>query len=247
MDAKNSCNNCHNEVQGDFCHHCGQREGLGKITFKETFHDFVDMVFSVNAPLMRTLRMLLLNPGKLLREYLSGKRKTYYKPVSFFIITTIVYLIIRSLIQYDPMEGIVVVNAPKDFNQSLFKKAGSFMVANVNNIMFLFVFAMGLFFKAFFSKRNSLAEFTAVSFYLVGIYTIIGTLVAFYLKFVDPRYKMIPMIIFLVYAIYAFTSLFKSRSIVTILKIIMAYVLSFIFYAAFGYAFSFLIVWLKSL
>jgi len=247
MEGQTHCNNCQNEVTGPFCTHCGQRKGLAKITFSETFQDFMDMVFSVNAPLMRTFRMLLFSPGKLLREYLSGKRKTYYKPVSFFIITTIVYLIVRALIQYDPMEGMVVVGAPKDFNQSLFKSAGDFMVTNINNIMFLFVFTMGLFFKAFFSKRNSLAEFIAISFYLVGIYTIIGTLAAFYLKFVDPKYKMIPMIIFLVYVIYAFTSLFKSRSIFTIFKIIVAYILSFIFYAAFGYAFSFLIVWLKSL
>jgi hypothetical protein len=205
------------------------------------------MVFSVNAPLMKTTKMLVSNPGKLFREYLSGKRKTYYKPVSFFIITTIVYLIIRALIQYDPMEGMAVVSAPKDFNQSLFKKAGDFMVTNINNIMFLFVFTLGLFLKAFFYKKNSLAEFIAVAFYLVGVYTIIGTLAAFYLKFVDPKYKMIPMIIFAVYVVLALTSFFKSRGFLTILKILIGYILSFLFYAAFGYAFSFLIVWLKSL
>lgn len=247
MNSQNHCGNCHQEITGNFCQHCGQRKGIGKITFQETFHDFVDMVFSVNAPLMRTTKMLFKNPGKLFREYLSGKRKTYYKPVSFFIITTIVYLIIRALIQYDPMEGMAVVNAPKNFNQSIFKKAGDFMVANINNIMFLFVFTLGLFFKAFFSKRNSLAEFIAIAFYLVGVYTIIGTLAAFYLKFVDPRYKMIPMAIFAIYVILALTSFFKNRGLLTIIKILIGYILSFLFYAAFGYAFSLLIVWLKSL
>lgn len=247
MDTKTYCENCGNEVTGPFCGNCGQRRGIGKITFKETFQDLVDMMFSVNAPLVKTQKLLVSNPGKLFREYLSGRRKAYYKPVSFFIITTIVYLIIRSLIQYDPMEGMAVVDAPKDFNQSLFKKAGQFMVTNINNIMFLFVLSMGLFFKAFFRKKNTLAEFIAICFYLAGVYTVIGTLSAFYLKYIDPRYKMIPMLIFMVYVIYALTSFFKSRGLFTIIKILIAYILSFIFYAAFGYMFSFLIVWLKSL
>ena len=245
MNTVNTCNNCHQEVLGDFCQHCGQRKGLGKITFNETFQDFVDMVFSVNAPLIKTQKLLISNPGKLLREYLSGRRKTYYKPVSFFIITSVIYIILRSLIQYDPMEG-AVSNGPKNFESSIFMKAGRFMVTNINNIMFLFVFTMGLFLKTFFEKRNSLAEFIAIAFYLVGIYSIIGTIAMFYLKYVDPRFKMIPIFIFAVYMLYALTSYFKSRSFLTILKLILVYVLSFVFYAVLGYALSFLMVWLKN-
>lgn len=245
MKTQNICNNCHQEVIGDFCHHCGQRSGLGKITFKETFQDFVDMMFSVNAPLIKTQKLLITNPGKLLREYLSGKRKTYYKPVSFFIIATVIYIILRSLIQYDPMVG-AVANSPKNFESSLFMKAGKYMVTNINNIMFLYVFTMALFLKTFFSRRNSFAEYVAIAFYLVGIYSIIGTIAMFYLKYVDPRYKMIPMLIFAFYMIYALTSYFKSKSFLTILKLLFTYLLSFAFYAGLGYALSFLIVWLKN-
>lgn len=150
MSTQGICKNCQATIQGNFCQECGQRKGIHKITFQETFQDFVDMVFSVNAPLVRTMKGLLYNPGRLFREYVSGRRKAYYKPVAFFIITTIVYIIFRSLIQYDPMQGLVVIDAPKNFNQSLFLKAGQYMVANINNIMFLFVFTMGLFLKAFF-------------------------------------------------------------------------------------------------
>ncbi|MDT7832341.1 DUF3667 domain-containing protein [Flavobacteriaceae bacterium S356] len=245
MNSQNTCNNCHQEVQGDFCQHCGQREGIGKITFKETFQDFVDMVFSVNAPLMKTQKLLITNPGKLFREYLSGRRKTYYKPVSFFIIATVIYIVLRSLIQYDPMEG-AVANGPKNFESSIFMKAGKYMVTNINNIMFLYVFTMALFLKTFFSRRNSFAEYVAIAFYLVGVYSIIGTIAMFYLKYVDPRYKMIPMLIFVIYMIYALTSYFKNRSFLTIVKLVFTYILSFAFYAGLGYALSFLIVWLKN-
>lgn len=245
MDEKHICNNCGNEVVGEYCHHCGQRRSVGKITFKETFSDFIDMTFSVNAPLIKTQKLLITNPGKLFREYLSGRRKSYYKPVSFFIIATVVYLILRSFIQYDPMSG-TAVNAPKDFEATLFLKAGKFMVTNINNIMFIFVFTLGLFLKTFFSKKNTFAEFIAIAFYLVGIYTLIGTAVMFYFKYFDSRYKMIPVLIFGVYIVYALTSYFKSKSFLTFFKLIFMYALSFFVYAALGYALSFLIVWLKS-
>ena len=39
------------------------------------------MFFSVNAPLLVTLKYLCIHPGKLFREFIAGKRKTYYKPV----------------------------------------------------------------------------------------------------------------------------------------------------------------------
>ncbi|MBT8208971.1 MAG: DUF3667 domain-containing protein, partial [Eudoraea sp.] len=78
---------------------------ISKVTFGETFRDLVDALFSVNAPLLITLKGLLKNPGKLLRSYLAGQRKRYYKPVAFFVLTTILYILIRTLIGFDPFRN----------------------------------------------------------------------------------------------------------------------------------------------
>lgn len=240
------CKNCQAEVTGAYCSNCGQRKEVGKVTFKETFQDFVDMVFSVNAPLMKTQKLLVTNPGKLFREYLSGKRKSYYKPVSFFIITTVIYILLRSLMQYDPMATSVEQN-PENFHATLFVNAGKYMVTNINNIMFLFVFTMGIFLKTFFHKKNSFAEYIAISFYLVGVYSIVATIVMFYLNYVDPSLRMVPVAIFTFYILYALTSYFENKSVLMIVKIVIAYLLSFAFYAVLGYSLSLLIVWLKSI
>ena len=240
------CKNCQNNLIDNYCGKCGQKSSVNKITFKETFHDFMDTVFSVNAPLWITLKLLILSPGRLFREYLNGRRKRYYKPVAFFILTTIVYLVLRSLINYDPMEN-EFIKQEGVINTTLFIKAGKFMVANINNIMFFLVFTLGFFFKLFFNKRNSLAEFIAISFYLVGVYTIIGTLVMFYLKYVNPQFKMLPILVFSIYVLYAFISFLKTKNIGAIIKIMIAFFLSFIFYTILGYALSLLIVWLKTI
>jgi len=239
------CKNCEKILSGDYCNKCGQKASIDKVTFKETFHDFTHTVFSVNAPLWSTLKLLAVNPGKLFREYLSGRRKNYYKPVAFFIITTLTYLVLRSLIKYDPMEN-QAIRQERVIDATLFNDAGKFMVANINNIMFLLVFTLGVFFKLFFYKRNSLAELMAISFYLVGVYTLIGTLIMFYLKYVNQQFKMLPVLVFFVYVLFAFISFFKTKSIGAIAKILIAYFLSYTFYVVFGYGLSLLIVWLKT-
>jgi hypothetical protein len=235
------CKNCNVELSNYFCSNCGQRSSVYKVTFKETFQDFVDVVFSVNAPLIKATKLLIVNPGKLFREYLNGKRKNYYKPVSFFIITTFVYLIVRSLIDYNPL-----TTAGVKVGGEMLIEAGNYMVKNINNIMFLFVFALGVFLKVFFKKKNSLAEFIAVSFYLMGFYTLIGCVTMFYLRYVNPEHQMLPIFIFYLYTVYALVSFFQSRSFKTIIKISFVYIFSFIIYSGIGFLLSFLIVWLRS-
>ena len=240
---KNSleCKNCGFQIEENFCQFCGQRSSVYKVTFKETFTDLIDSVFSINAPLIKTIKLLFLNPGKLFRDFLDGKRKSYYKPVAFFIITTFVYLIVRSLINYNPM-----TTAGVKVGGELLIDAGKYMVKNINNIMFLFVFSLALFLKAFFRKRNNLAEFVAVSFYLMGVYTLIGLVAMFYLKYIDSSYKMLPVFLFYLYTVYALTSFLNSRKFFTIVKISLVYLFSFIMYSGIGFLLSFLAVWYKS-
>jgi len=243
-DVKN-CKNCKNTLSGNYCDNCGQRASINKVTFKETFQDFIDMVFSVNAPLMLTIKLLVTNPGKLFREYLSGKRKTYYKPVPFFILMTIIYIAIRALINYNPMAGVPVEQNDK-IDVNLFMVAGKFMVANINNILFLFVFSCGIILKLFFYKKYSLAEYFAISFYLIGIYNLLGTVMMFYLKYVNPQLKFIPAFLMLIYLIYALISFFNENKLFVVIKAVLVYSIAFTLYVVFGYGFSFLIVWFMS-
>lgn len=240
------CKNCGSSTQGKYCHNCGQRTSINKVTFKETFQDFVDTVFSVNSPLLLTLKLLLTNPGKLFREYLSGKRKTYYKPVPFFILISVVFVLIKALINFDPLQGVVMVGG-KELDMNLFNNAAIFMAKNANNIIFIFVFTFSVMIKLFFYKKYAFAEFIAVSFYVIGFYTIITTALMFFMKYVNSQLKMLPFMLMAIYVIYALTSFFKTRSFLTIIKAIVAYFFAVIFYIILGYGISLLIVWLKTI
>jgi hypothetical protein len=246
MADKTICKNCNSKISDRYCSSCGQRTTIDKVTFKETFQDLIDVVFSINSPLFLTIKLLLINPGKLFREYLSGKRKTYYKPVSFFILTTIVFVLLRAFLNYDPMKDIAVVGSHK-LNQSLINSAGIFMAKNINNVIFTFVFSLAIFLKLFFYKKYSFVEYLAISFYVIGFYVILTSVLMFGLQYAGRQYKILPFILLFFYIIYVLISLFQRKNLLLILKIIFIYVLSVIFYMIFGYGISFLIVWIKTL
>ncbi|NOX46877.1 MAG: DUF3667 domain-containing protein [Chlorobi bacterium] len=44
------------------------------------------MAFALEGPFWLTIKLLFVNPGKLFREYIAGKRKAYYKSVAFFFL-----------------------------------------------------------------------------------------------------------------------------------------------------------------
>lgn len=218
-----------------------------KVTFGETFQDFADAVFSVDAPLFITMKGLFVNPGKLLREYLKGQRKKYYKPVSFFILATVVYLVIRSLISFDPFENsLVQVQGDAKTGQQL-TEARNFMLLNINNLLFIFVFTLAIFSKLFFYKKHTLAEFLAIAFYMAGVYTIFVTLNMFLIQYVSVQLLTLAIVVMCVYYLYAMLSFFHKPKFIIFLKSIILYFLAYIFYGFLAFGLSFLIVYSKQL
>lgn len=245
MENFTTCKNCNSKIDSKFCPNCGQKASVAKVTFTETFQDVINAMFSIDAPLWVTIKALILNPGQLFRNYLSGKRKTYYKPVAFFILTTVIFVLVKAFLNYDPMENVVQADS-KSIETGLLNKAGVFMANNINNIIFTFVFSFALMLKLFFYRLYSIAEYLAVSFYMAAFYIILTTVSMFVIKFGDSQLKMIPFVLMLLYVVYALISFFQKKSLLVIVKILLVYFFGILLYIIFGFGISFLIVWLKS-
>jgi hypothetical protein len=239
------CHNCDERAQGKYCSRCGQRTSVHKVTFKETFQDFWDFIFTVNAPFFKTMKLVFVDPGKLFREYLEGRRKSYYKPVAFFLLMTIVYLLIRSLINYDPF-GNTTVNVTDETQSQLLTRARNFMLLNIDKLLFVFVFTIGGLLKLFFYRKRSLAEFLAISFYLAAVYTIFTTLNMFYIVYIDQSFQALAIFVMLIYFCYALLSFFQKRKFIVLIKSIVIFILGFISYGFIAFGISALIVYLKN-
>ena len=242
----NICLNCGASLQGNFCSQCGQKVILDRITFKQTFRNFLSSSFSLEGPLLFTIHQLIVNPGKVFREFIGGKRKTYYQPVQFYVLLTALYLIIRALLNYDPLEGQIAfddLHASAAVNKS--KEVARFMVDNINNIMFFLVFSIAFMLKLFFRKHYNLAEYTAVGLFITGMYILIGILMMFIAVITSAHTNKIQLLIMLVLIGYGAASFFRRFNFWSIIKYVLVSCFSLVLYMILGFGFSFIVVSLR--
>ena len=243
---KLTCKNCGQETVTTYCSSCGQRSSVHKVTTRETFEDLADNLFSISAPLIITVKSLFVNPGRLLREYLGGKRKKYYKPVSFFILTTAIYLFLRWMIGFDIRGEINLDESTMEqIDANLLSQARNFMFQNINTLAFFFVLTMSLALKMFFYKKYSLIEYVAVAFYLNGVYSIFATINIFYIKFVNTQVQFLAILVMATYFVYTCIRFFQVKPWWVGIKSTIAYFLAYIGYIFLAFNFSYLIVFLK--
>lgn len=241
----NTSKNCNSELLGAYCSSCGQRASIDKITFKETLTDIGDNFFSINAPFFRTLTQLFANPGTLFREYLSGKRKKYYKPVSFFILLTIIYLALRGIIDFDPFSN-STLSVRDETERQLLLEARNYFLLHIDKLLFVFVFTLGVFLKLFFYQKQAFVEFLAISFYQAGVYTLFVTINMFFMHYINITVQFLAIVLMCFYFIYTMVSFFHKNKILVALKSLIIYIVSFFSYAMLSFGISYLIVHLKS-
>jgi hypothetical protein len=100
------CPNCGAPVSGRYCHHCGQKQRTPHdyrlLHFLlHAFHELTDL----DSKVLRSIRYLLFNPGKLTAEWRTGREESFIKPVRLFILVNIFYFI---FLHFFPVISIVV-------------------------------------------------------------------------------------------------------------------------------------------
>lgn len=91
---KHECATCHTEFHGNYCPRCGQKSTIGRYSFKTAFLTFLDVWGLGNRGMFRTIRDLLLRPGYMIRDYLSGMQMAYFPPFKmFFLVITLSVLV----------------------------------------------------------------------------------------------------------------------------------------------------------
>lgn len=81
------CLNCETELQGSFCHECGQKASTHRMTFS-TFikHDLLHGVLHLDKGIIYTLKTLIYQPGYAAANFIKGKRVVHYNIFALFVI-----------------------------------------------------------------------------------------------------------------------------------------------------------------
>ena len=95
------CPNCETPLPDPlprFCHACGQETHIKPPTVSEFMQQFSGTYFATEGALWRTFKLLLMRPGELTAQYLSGRRKQYVLPLRLFLSMTLVMLLTLRLL-----------------------------------------------------------------------------------------------------------------------------------------------------
>lgn len=97
----NSCLNCEAVLDGNenFCPDCGQRNNVNQLTFKLFLDEFIGNLFTYDSQVWRTIVPLILKPGKVAHDFISGKRKKFVNPFRTYLTVSLIFFVVYGLIK----------------------------------------------------------------------------------------------------------------------------------------------------
>lgn len=95
------CKNCGSNLRTDYsyCPNCGAKVIRNRITIKNLWFDVVERFFNIDNTFIKTYLHLFTKPEKVIGGYISGQRKKYLNPISYFTIALTLSGILVFIIQ----------------------------------------------------------------------------------------------------------------------------------------------------
>lgn len=94
MSAAGDCASCGTALAGEYCAVCGERRlGANALSLRHFAAESFEALTDVEGKLPRSLRTLLVEPGRLTLEYCTGRRTGWVRPFQLFLLVAIAYFL----------------------------------------------------------------------------------------------------------------------------------------------------------
>lgn len=208
--VQDHCRNCNAPLtQGQaFCAHCGQKAVINRLTVREIVRDFLHELVHVDRSALSLVRMLLVRPGYVAREYVDGRRKRYFGPFAFLVV--IVGIAAAAI----ALSGLVMTGSktmpiggsptPTDAarNAAAFSAVANFLQRHVNATILLETPLLAAFNRLLFRKDGTnFAEQLVLASYTCGMRSLSTTVIVIPCVFIcrltgtDPAYIYITAVL----------------------------------------------------
>ncbi|UNK56500.1 DUF3667 domain-containing protein [Pseudoxanthomonas daejeonensis] len=101
MSEATGCANCGRAIDGPaqkFCPACGQATPAHRIDWHFMLHEFEHSVLHMDRGILYSLKELMLRPGRLMRDYLEGRRARQAKPFLLLMVMAAVIVFLGKLL-----------------------------------------------------------------------------------------------------------------------------------------------------
>lgn len=241
-----NCKNCEASLQGSFCSTCGQKAEIHRITFKHVLHELIHAFTHTDRGFFLLIKSMIIKPGMVAREYLEGKRKKYFNPLSFLVITAALHLF--AVYHSGYFDGIT--NSGSAHMPAIWKEA--FAIVNSPSLkmldLFLLVPLISILSWLFFRRpKYYLSEHFVLQAFVLSQAFNLRTFIFVPLHLLLPQLGIWRVWLFqiclLIFMIFAYKQFFRQNIFLTILKTLLIMVM----YVVLFWALILLYVYLKHL
>lgn len=217
MDTSN-CLNCNSTLEpgAKFCRECGQSSNVHRFTMANFFHEGFHAFTHTDKGIFHLLKALATRPGTTAREYITGKRKKYFNPFTFFLILMGVFVLSNNyfkkeirVIEPDAkvLQRIATPGGKQHYITMMKRvnKSSSFFRKHGNVAAMIAVPFISLFTWLFFRRRGlNYAEHLTANMMFVAFSNLVFTLIIFPLSglFETNKTYFFTMIAMLLQAVY---------------------------------------------
>lgn len=245
MTHDSTCKNCGAALSGNFCANCGQKSEIHRVTFGHFAHEFFHAFTHTDKGILLLMKELITRPGQVAREYLDGKRKKYFNPLTFLIILSSLYVLFGQKTGY--FEALSTGNKGGGYTgqgKEIYIEAMGIMDEQ-GKIVSLFLMPVLISFFTwifFYRSKNNLAENLVLNSMVLG--QVYLTRICIFI----PAFVLFPSIpiyyndglfhlVMLVYLATAYRQFFRNNIFITILKVIFIIILFIVFFWVFVYGY----------
>jgi hypothetical protein len=101
------CLNCGAEVTGKYCSQCSQGADVHVLSMREVAGDLTHSLLHLDGRVWQTLKLLVLKPGELTREFIAGRHQSYLPPFRLYLAISVLFFALSAVL---PDRGPVRIN-----------------------------------------------------------------------------------------------------------------------------------------
>ncbi len=229
-----NCKNCDAAIQGKFCSSCGQQVDTHRITISHLSHELVHALTHADKGFLLLLKELVTQPGIVARQYVEGKRKKYFNPLSFVVISTALSAFISYKAGY--FKALAYPQSPRQPPLPYYQESMELMVGNGKILSLVLILPLLAFFAWIFFKRSryNFAESFVLHSFVLGESNILLILIFIPSFLLAPHTvglnNFIFGVVFQIYMIIAYKQFYQSNILMVILKSLL---IRFLFMASY--------------
>jgi hypothetical protein len=194
-DSSIPCPSCGAPIEEAFCGACG--EGAPRrITFGGAAGELKDQLVGLDFGIVHTVRDLFVDPGVLLRGYLSGRRQRVTRPFKFLFLMATLYVLV-----------VTALDVQVSFGAGA-QETALVVAAVINYLVFLFLLPSSAVLRLLFRKSGyNWAETYVVVCYTWGGYLFVAAALGAVMAGVDEWYffaRSAVGILFITYCVHGF-------------------------------------------